>query len=198
MRKIITFAMIVAVFCIAAPISQAVPPAYEGQFGNPEEPALRVLKWPWLGFRKMVNKTHTGLKEGIQICPGESVRQGACGAVRGSCVLLDHTGRGMIYQKLPPKKSLKPGPSYEEYALYYIEMQTGTGQPPEVPQVDPEERCHPKEPAEVLPPPEGGPYLEYKVEEPVIYKAQRRYVGDRTRQRDRALADRTNLLKLAR
>lgn len=191
--KGITVAMIAGVFCILASMAHAVPPAYEGQFGNPEEPALRVLKWPWLGIRKMVNSTHTGLKEGIQCSPIESIHEGAKGAAHGGCVLLDHTGRGMIYQQLPPKKSLKPGPSYEECALYYIESQTGTGQPPDVSQTN-----SPAETEKALPAPEGGPYLEYKVEEPAKFKAQRRYVGARTHQRDRALADRKNLLKLAR
>ena len=189
MKGITVVVLLGAVCVLAASVCNAVPPAYEGQFGNPEEPALRVVKWPWLGLRKMVMHTHDGLKSGIQCSPCAAVGEGAKGAAHGTCILLDHTGRGMIYSKLPPKGPLHPGASYEEQAMRYIEQKTGGGAPPDVANA---------EPVPALSTPEGGPYLTAKVKEPVIFNAQRRYVGDRTVQRDRAFAQRKNLLKLAR
>lgn len=202
MMKGITIVILLGAVCfLAAPVCNAVPPAYEGQFGNPEEPALRVVKWPWLGLRKMVMHTHDGLKCGIQCSPCAAVHEGAKGAAHGGCILLDHTGRGIIYSKLPPKGPLRPGPSYEERAMHYIEQKTGGGLPPDVSNAEyitcPVCRAE-AEKARKLSPPEGGPYLTAKFKEPAKFKAQRRYVGDRTLQRDRALARRENLLKYAR
>ena len=197
MRKM-TLAVLVGVFCLAAFQGNAVPPAYEGQYGNPEEPALRVVKWPWLGLRKMVMYTHEGLHCGIHRHPPAALCEGIDGAAYGGYVLLDHTGRGIIYSKLPPKGPLRPGPSYEERAMAYIERQLYTskeagslqGQPP-----SPTCYASQKEP---LPPPEGGPYLVPKERKPVVFDAQRRYVGERTHRRDRAFARRENLLRYAR
>jgi hypothetical protein len=194
MMKPFKVVMVLAAVALLMPLAEAVPPAYEGPMGNPEEPALRVIKWPWLGLRKLVYHTHNGLKEGIQWSPIESIDEGVGGAVHGTGILVDHTARGMIYQKLPPKAPLKPGPSYECWAMRYIEMETNTGQPPQVQEVPAACPCC----AAQLPPPEGGPYLAFKVDEPARFKVQRRYVGARTAQRDRNYASRKNLLKLAR
>lgn len=195
--RTITVAVLFGIVCLTASTGYAVPPAYEGQYGNPEEPALRVVKWPWLGLRKMVMYTHEGLHCGIHRHPPAALCEGIDGAAYGSYVLLDHTGRGMIYSKLPPKGPLRPGPSYEERALAYIEQVYASkeandlgGQPPNPP-------CAVSEQA-ALPMLEGGPFLMPKEKKPVVYNAQRRYVGKRTIQRDRALARRDNLLRYAR
>ncbi len=198
--KRVTVMVFLGVLIIAASVCNAVPPAYEGPFGNPEEPALRVVKWPWLGFRKMVMHTHDGLRCGIERHPPAALWEGVDGAACGSCVLLDHTGRGLIYSKLPPKGPLRPGPSYEERAQKFIdyelygakESEDLNSQVPNPPVVAA------ASPPSVAPPPEGGPYLTPKVKEPVVFDAQRRYVKERTIQRDRALARRNNLLRYAR
>lgn len=176
----------------AVPLAgHAVPPAYEGQFGNPEEPALRVVKWPWLGVRKLVVHTHEGLKSGIQCHPPAAVCEGAQGAARGTCILVDHTGRGMIYAKLPPKGSLRPQVSYEEQALAFLNTVAPAGE---------EGGCvpMPEGTVEVAVDENGNPYLPFKVKERAVSRAQRRYVPERTVQRDKAYARRENLLRLAR
>ncbi len=42
----------------------AVPPAYNGPLGNPEEPALRPYKWMWRGFKALSYQTANAAKEG--------------------------------------------------------------------------------------------------------------------------------------
>jgi hypothetical protein len=188
--KGITIAVLFGALVGAALTCHAVPPAYVGQFGNPEEPALRVIKWPWLGLRKMVMHTHEGLKSGIQCSPVDAVCEGAHGAAKGSCILLDHTGRGLIYSKLPPKGPLNDKTTYEEKALAYINSETVSGQ-----------GTVPAGNAEAAKPAvdeNGNPYLTVKVKEKDVSKAQRHYVPLRTVQRDRSLARRENLLRLAR
>lgn len=176
--------------CMAG-MAYAVPPAYEGPFGNPEEPALRVIKWPWLGLRKMVMHTHDGLNQGIQCSPVAAMKEGACGAKYGSCILIDHVGRGLIYSKLPPKASLRETTTYEEQALAYIEKVTASGEESiHKPAVDSSSQA-PKQVDE-----HGNAYLVPKRKESDKSIAQRRYVPERVKQRDRALARRTNLLRL--
>ena len=194
----ITVAVLLGIACLTAFAGYAVPPAYEGQYGNPEEPALRVVKWPWLGFRKMVMHTHNGLKCGIERHPPAAICEGIDGAAYGAYVLMDHTGRGIIYSKLPPKGPLRPGPSYEERALAYIEQQVyASKETKDLPGQPPNPPCSVSgtEPLTIL---EGGPFLMPKEKEPVVFNAQRRYVGKRTLQRDRALERRDNLLRYAR
>lgn len=193
-----TLIALVGVLCLAACPGSAVPPAYEGQYGNPEEPALRVVKWPWLGLRKMVMHTHDGLHCGIHRHPPAAICKGIDGAAYGGYVLLDHTGRGLIYSKLPPKGPLRPGPSYEERAMAFIEQQLYVNKEAESLKNQPPSPTNYASVEASLPPPEGGPYLVPKERKPVVFDAQRRYVGERTRQRDKSLARRENLLRYAR
>ena len=192
MKGITVAVLFGALFCTAV-LCHAVPPAYEGQFGNPEEPALRVVKWPWLGLRKMVMYTHDGLKSGIHCHPPAALCEGGCGAARGTFVLIDHTGRGMIYQKLPPKGSLRVKASYEEQALAFIHEVTYARKEAADMAITAPAEASPDGVDEY-----GNPYLPFRVKERPIFAAQRRYVPERTVQRDRSLARRENLLRLAR
>lgn len=168
-------------FCLS---SYAVPPAYEGQFGNPEEPALRVVKWPWLGFRKLVSKTHDGLYRGLHKHPPASVCKGTKGAICGTGVLIDHTARGMVYAPLPPKGPLKKKRSYEDNAQLFIEMT-----------LQAEAQNGDLSAAEQL---AGTPKpLEVREIRGDVRRAQRRYVPHLMKFKDRVRPGEGNLLRLA-
>lgn len=187
---------IIVAFAIAAVLvsasAYAVPPAYEGQFGNPEEPALRVIKWPWLGFKKLVVRTHEGLESGMakeSLCA--TGREGAAGACAGSKIFVDHTARGLVYAPLPEKAPLRESTTYEDQAMAYIEKMAKPAceDAAEAPPCCTEDADseHVKE----------EKYLELNTEETDVEKAQRRYVPLRAATRDREWKGGGNLLKLA-
>ncbi len=192
MRTMIMAFAIAAVFlCVSG---YAVPPAYEGPFGNPEEPALRVIKWPWLGLKKLVVSTHEGLKSGMakeSLC--ETGKDGTSGAWQGSKTLVDHTARGMVYAPLPEKAPLRETDTYEEHAMAFIEAQLK-------PACEEQATCAEEAPCET----EGAEteepvkYLDLKIEESAVEKAQRRYVPLRAAARARVWCGGGNLLRLAR
>ncbi len=184
MKRAISF-LAVAALLSGMPVAFAVPPAYTGQFGNPEEPALRVVKWPVLGLRKLFVRTHEGLHDGIHKSPCAAVCEGSCGAVRGTGTLIDHTARGMVYAPLPPKAPLRSTETYEDQALAFIEKMTA---PPEEPEEVVEKEEEEKE----------APYLPFRVRETGVERAQQRYVPDRAAQRERTQPGTGNLLRLAR
>ncbi len=173
----------------------AVPPARESQFGNPEEPALRIVKWPWLGFKKLMVRTHEGLERGIQHHPPAALCKGARGASCGSLVLMDHTARGMVYSALPPTAPLRIKVTYEDQALSYIKERVGD----EETLLDEESAAETKTDTaeDALEADEEITYLPLKIKETDVEKAQRRYVPDRVAHRDRVRDGAGNLLRLA-
>lgn len=183
MSKTLTATVLLVLLAISLS-SHAVPPAYEGQFGNPEEPALRVVKWPWLGFRKLVSRTHDGLHRGIYKHPPASICEGTKGAVVGTGVFIDHTARGMVYAPLPPKGPLKKKRTYEDNASLFIEMtlnqQGNTGDLAAAQQLAGEPKM-----------------LEVREVKRDVRRAQRRYVPHLMSYRDRTPAGQGNLLRLA-
>ncbi len=182
-----------AAVCISASV-YAVPPAYEGPFGNPEEPALRVIKWPWLGLRKLVVSTHEGLKSGMD---KESLSatgvDGAAGAFEGTKTLVNHTAKGLVYAPLPAKEPLGKTDSYEQKAMAYIEKMTKPAceEQPDAcaTEEQKEESKAEKQEVKLLPP---------RIKESEVEKAQRRYIPEKAAYRDRTFDGGGNLLKLAR
>ncbi len=63
--------VLLTLFCLGlvAGSSYAIEPAYTGQLGNPEEPALRPYKWFWRGAKALVYQTGTEFKEGNRDFP---------------------------------------------------------------------------------------------------------------------------------
>ncbi|MCK5863499.1 MAG: hypothetical protein KAH38_13495, partial [Candidatus Hydrogenedentes bacterium] len=118
--------IILAVTMVLVGVSAyATPPTYEGQFGNPEEPALRIIKWPWLGFRKLVVRTHEGLQSGLEKESLSSTGyEGTCGAWDGSKTFVEHTASGLVYAPLPGKASLRKSDTYEKQVMSFIEVVT--------------------------------------------------------------------------
>jgi hypothetical protein len=56
--------VLVTMLLVGFGTAMAVPPAYTGQFGNPEEPALRPYKWLWRGVKALTYQTANAAKEG--------------------------------------------------------------------------------------------------------------------------------------
>lgn len=176
----------------------AVPPARESQFGNPEEPALRVVKWPWLGLRKLVVRTHEGLEEGAHRHPPAALCKGARGAAHGGGILIDHSARGLIHAPLPPREPLRKRVTYEERALAFIEAMAGAEDAAveDAPVAQPDVETPP---AAVDKAEEDAPRaLPLKAVETDVERAQRRYIPDRAAYRNRVRAGGGNLLRLAR
>ena len=198
--------LLLAVLCTG--VANAVPPAYTGQFGNPEEPALRPLKWTWLGVKSLVQSTKDGLASGVEKDPASMIGEGAVGAAKGSGNLAEHVGHGIVGAPLPPKKDASDL-SYEQAAMIVIETEENKGKadqqqvdaaaaekPAEQP--DPGAQFRKPAPSTVLPEanPEGAKPL--VIEETSVEKAQRTYVPLQAGYRSNRRLDGTgNLLKLA-
>lgn len=121
---------VVVVLLAVSGLANAVPPAYEGHLGNPEEPALRPVKWVLHGVTSLVGGTHAGAREGIDRSPACAAALGAKGAAVGTGTLVRSTGKGLVHAPLPVKRP-RNAMSYEEAALHSIEAQTRTECPSE-------------------------------------------------------------------
>ena len=190
---IMAVAIAAILFCAS---SYAVQPAYEGAFGNPEEPALRIVKWPWLGVKKLVSSTHEGLKAGMdEKCLCATGEKGVCGAWKGSKTLVHHTANGMIYAPLPEKEPAHKAKTYEASAMAFIESMTAKESEGQE-EAKAEEAPASDESAEVKK--EEVKYLDLKIPESDVEKAQRRYIPEKAAYRNRTHDGGGNLLKLAR
>ncbi len=194
------------VLLAVAGLANAVPPAYEGHLGNPEEPALRPIKWVWHGVTSLVSSTHAGKRAGIEKSPVAAVSEGAKGAAVGTGALVRSTAKGLVHAPLPEKKPRNPI-SYEEAALRSIEAQTA-------PCCCCKEECAeaPEAACDAVPEPEPAPStvlisvsatpaapLPAQSELTDVQKSQRKYVPvQASYQGSRIQQGRGNLLKLAR
>jgi len=183
--------------------ASAVPPAYGGQFGNPEEPALRPVKWAWLGFTSFFTNVHAGLKKGVYQDPAAMTCEGAKGTVVGGGSFVSHVASGLTYAPVPRKG--KSSMTYEQAAMMVIEKETAKaccaeGQPCCAEEKACEEAPAPKPaPSTVLP--TTDPKAEtpaFHIEESPVQKAQRRYAPLETSYRSKLRPQgKGNLLKLA-
>ena len=182
--------------------ASAVPPAYEGQFGNPEEPALRPVKWAWLGVTSFFSNFHAGLKKGAYKDPAAMTTEGAKGAAVGGASFVEHVATGLTYAPVPRKG--KSDMTYEQAAMMVIERETAKACPEEAPCCAEEKACEeppaPKPaPSTVLPttdPKAEAPVM--RIDETPVQEAQRRYAPLETSYRGKQRAQgKGNLLKLA-
>jgi hypothetical protein len=198
--------LLLAVLC--AGVAGAVPPTYTGQFGNPEEPALRPYKWTWVGVQSLVRATKDGLASGVEKDPASMVGEGAVGAVKGTGGLASSIGHGIVGAPLPPKRDAK-ALSYEQAAMVVIDNETNKGRADQLQYgqaaeqnaaeaPDPAEQFRKPAPSTVLPVETANAAKPFVVEESRVEKAQRKYVPVQTSYRSNRRTDGTgNLLKLA-
>lgn len=84
----------------------AVPPAYTGHLGNPEEPALRPYKWMWRGFKALAYQTANHAKEGNLKTPILGTAEAFRGFRKGIVEFDESTFRGMV-GAIPPQAGIK-------------------------------------------------------------------------------------------
>ena len=199
--------LLLAVLCVG--VAEAVPPAYSGQYGNAEEPALRPVKWTWVGVKSLVKSTKDGLASGVQKDPASMAGEGALGAVKGTGGLASSLGHGIVGAPLPPKKDAK-SLSFEQAAMVVINNRTGKDaccpgqcggcceQKQDAAQPDPGAKYRQPAPSTVLPAEPGPDAKPLVIEESKREKAQRVYEPQQMSYRSNRPVDGSgNLLKLA-
>lgn len=92
---------------IAARAAWAVEPAYEGKYGNPEEPALRPYKWIFRGTGALFYQTGKGFKDGNMATPVLGTVETGRGLRKGTAELLESTWKGAQFAPVPPKGDYK-------------------------------------------------------------------------------------------
>lgn len=100
MRVFIAITLAAAV--LGVPSGFAVEPAYQGQFGNNEEPATRPYKWLYRGLKSLVFHTGDQLVEGNMHTPVLGSVQGLRGLRRGTVELGESLFNGGVYAPAPP------------------------------------------------------------------------------------------------
>jgi hypothetical protein len=109
MRLICGFLM-AATALVAAGQARALEPAYVGQFGYAEEPALRPYKWLWVGLKSFGYQTQDSFVRGNMNTPVLGSVEVFRGIRRGSFALGENTVNGLLYREVPPKGFYKfPG-----------------------------------------------------------------------------------------
>ncbi len=81
--------------------ADVVQPAYEGQFGNPEEPALRPYKWMWHGLKSLAYQTGKGFQDGNMNFPVIGTVEIGRGLRRGTVEFAESTWKGALFA-VPP------------------------------------------------------------------------------------------------
>ncbi len=104
--RILTGILIMATAAVALP-GYSVEPAYTGQFGNAEEPALRPYKWLYRGAKSLVFHTGDQLLEGNLHTPALGSVQGLRGLRRGTVELGESVYRGAVFAPVPPAGDYK-------------------------------------------------------------------------------------------
>jgi len=98
--------LLVAVFTVPM-AGFAVEPAYAGEFGNPEEPALRPYKWMWRGVKSLFYQTGYGFKHGNMKTPVLGTAETFRGLRKGTFELGESVYHGLAFAPVPPKDSYK-------------------------------------------------------------------------------------------
>ncbi len=101
-RKLVGFLVLTIVACGA----YAVPPAYEGPMGNPEEPALRPYKWFWRGMKALVYHPVKSLVEGNVKTPVLGTAEVFRGVRRGMVENEASIWMGMMGAQVRPTKEV--------------------------------------------------------------------------------------------
>lgn len=101
--RILTKALMVTVLVlVCGGAAYAVPPAYTGRLGNPEEPAMRPYKWFWRGIKALVYQPAAGFKNGNAKTPGIGSVEVFRGIRKGTVELGYSVAKGVV-GAVPPK-----------------------------------------------------------------------------------------------
>ena len=102
--RVLVLTIAVAVF---AGFASAVPPAYEGRLGNPEEPALRPYKWMWRGIKALAYQPAKAFRKGNIKTPGLGSVEVFRGLRKGVVELDESVMRGAMGTVPPPAGNYK-------------------------------------------------------------------------------------------
>ncbi|MFP4502172.1 MAG: hypothetical protein ACLFTT_14320 [Candidatus Hydrogenedentota bacterium] len=103
MRNNYRLTVLITVLLVGAcALAVAVPPAYTGPMGNPEEPAMRPFKWLWHGVKAVGYRSTNGLRMTRQDERVRTLVKGTgVGVFQGGVELVDSVGRGTLHA-VPP------------------------------------------------------------------------------------------------
>lgn len=93
--------------CATAATATAVEPAYTGQFGNAEEPALRPYKWVWHGTKAFFHHVGDAFVRGNMNRPILGSPEALRGVRKGSVDVGESTFRGLVFAPVPEKDAYK-------------------------------------------------------------------------------------------
>lgn len=96
-------ALVLLVAGLVTTQAQALEPAYVGQFGYAEEPALRPYKWMLVGLRSFAWQTQDSFVRGNMNTPVLGSVEVFRGIRRGTFALGENTVNGLLYRPVPPK-----------------------------------------------------------------------------------------------
>ncbi len=97
---------LIAALCCCTSAS-AVEPAYVGPMGNPEEPALRPIKWALNGVGALFYQTGKGFRDGNMNTPVLGSAETLRGLGIGTIELGESTYNGLVYKPLTDRKEYK-------------------------------------------------------------------------------------------
>jgi len=104
MNRIVQVVFILAM--LLSLTAQAVPPAYTGPLGNPEEPAMRPYKWLFHGVLSLLVQPVKAFKDGNLKTPVLGSVETFRGFRRGAIELDESILRGLVFAPPPPRGSL--------------------------------------------------------------------------------------------
>ena len=101
------FCITAIALCSVSGLAYAVEPAYTGQFGNPEEPALRPVKWLWHGTKSLFYHSFIHFRDMKQRGLCDSLCETPRGVRRGTVGLGESAFKGAIGSRVPGKKAYR-------------------------------------------------------------------------------------------
>lgn len=104
MKRIVQVVFILAI--LFAMMAQAVPAAYTGPLGNPEEPAMRPYKWLFRGVLSLIVQPVKAFKDGNLKTPVLGSVETFRGFRRGAIEFDESILRGLVFAPPPPRGSL--------------------------------------------------------------------------------------------
>lgn len=100
---------------LLAPMAvRAVEPAYLGEYGNAEEPALRPYKWVWRGVQALFYQTGHGFAHGNMKTPILGTAETFRGLRKGTVELGESAYHGLAFAPAPRKGDFKKISTWNE------------------------------------------------------------------------------------
>lgn len=100
--------LVLLTLCIALPCAaDVVQPTYTGEYGNPEEPALRPYKWMVRGVKALFYQTGKGFADGNMATPVLGTVNTGRGLRKGTAEALESTWKGSMFAPVPEDRDYK-------------------------------------------------------------------------------------------